>query len=51
MFYHFYKIKSPAVIALLEGNQAKRKAGLKIAFEFADNHAKTVQQLHCLDIF
>lgn len=38
MFYHFYKIKSPAVIALLEGNQAKRKAGLKIAFEFAEKY-------------
>lgn len=38
MFYHFYKIKSPAVLALLEGNQAKRKAGLKIAFEFAEKY-------------
>ena len=38
MFYHFYKIKSPAVLALLEGNQAKRKAGLKVAFEFAEKY-------------
>lgn len=38
MFYHFYKIKSSAVLALLEGNQAKRKAGLKVAFEFAEKY-------------
>lgn len=38
MYYHYYKIKSPAVIALLEGNQEKRKAGLKTAFDFAEKY-------------
>lgn len=38
MFYHYYKIKSPAVIALLEGNRKKRTDGLKKAFEFADKY-------------
>ncbi len=38
MIYHYYKIKSPAVITLLEGNQVKRRRGLKKAFEFADKY-------------
>lgn len=38
MFYHYYKIKSPAVIALLESNQVKRREGLKKAFEFAEKY-------------
>ena len=38
MFYHYYKIKSPAVIALLEGNRIKRRNGLKIAFNFAEKY-------------
>lgn len=38
MFYHYYKIKSPVVIALLDGNQVKRRNGLKIAFDFAEKY-------------
>ena len=38
MNYFYYKIKSPEVIALLEGNQQKRREGLKKAFEFADKY-------------
>lgn len=38
MIYHYYKIKSPAVITLLEGNQQKRIEGLKKAFEFAEKY-------------
>lgn len=38
MFYHYYKIKSPAVIALLKGNRKKRTDGLKKAFEFAEKY-------------
>ena len=38
MNYFYYKIKSPDVIALLEGNQQKRIEGLKKAFEFAEKY-------------
>lgn len=38
MFYHYYKVNSPAVIALLEGNQVKRREGLKKAFAFAKQY-------------